>query len=161
MASPITRLRTVRFLFKGLHNMPNVLHGLTHKSGNKHFKRVKQFKYLGIILTIQNSIHAEIVRECLLSLVQNFLSCSLLPKNVNIKLSRTVILTAVLHGCETWSLTLWEECSPIPYENKVLRRMLGLKRDEITGEWRRLHMEELYALYSPNIVWAIKSRRLR
>jgi hypothetical protein len=61
-----------------------------------------------------------------------------------------------------WSLTLREECRLRVFENKVLRRIFGPKRDEVTGEGRRLHNKELYALYfSPNIIWVIKSRRLR
>jgi hypothetical protein len=67
-----------------------------------------------------------------------------------------------LYGCETWSLTLREECRLRVFENKVLRTMFGPKRDEVTGEWRRLHNKELYALYSsPNIIQVIKSRRMR
>jgi hypothetical protein len=89
---------------------------------------------------------------------QNVLSSSLLSKNVKIKIYRTIIL----YGCETWSLTLTEECRLKVFENKVLRRIFGLKRDEVTGEWRRLHNKELYALYfSPNIIRVMKSRRLR
>jgi hypothetical protein len=57
---------------------------------------------------------------------------------------------------------LREKCRLRVFENRVLRRIFGPKRDEVTGEWRRLHNEELYALYStPNIIWVIKSRRLR
>jgi hypothetical protein len=77
------------------------------------------------------------------------------------KIYRTIILP-VLYGCETWSLTLREECRLRVFTNKVLRRIFGPKRDEVTGEWRRLHNKELYALYSsPNIIRVIKSRRLR
>jgi hypothetical protein len=47
------------------------------------------------------------------------------------------------------------------FQSRVLRRIFGPKRDEVTGEWRRLHNEELYALFSPNIIWVIKSRRMR
>jgi hypothetical protein len=67
-----------------------------------------------------------------------------------------------LFGCETWSLTLRKECRLRVFENTVLRRIFGPKRDEVTGEWRRLHNEELYALYSsPAIIRVIKSRRLK
>jgi len=54
---------------------------------------------------------------------------------------RTIILPVVLYGCETWSLTLREECKLRVFENRVLRRVLGSKMDEVTGEWRRLHNE--------------------
>jgi hypothetical protein len=81
----------------------------------------------------------------------------LLSKNVRIKIYRTIILLVVLYGCETWLLTLREECRVRVFENRVLRRIFGPKRDEVTGEWRRLHNKELYALYSsPNIIRVIK-----
>ena len=68
----------------------------------------------------------------------------------------------VLYGCETWSLTLREERRLRVFENRVLRRISGPKRDKATGEWRKLHNEELTDLYcSPNIVLVIKSRRMR
>jgi len=74
----------------------------------------------------------------------------------------TIILPVVLYGCETWSLTLREERKLRVLENKVLRRIFGPRRDEVTGDWRRLHNEELNDLYSsPNILWVIKSRRMR
>jgi len=68
----------------------------------------------------------------------------------------------VLYGCETWSLTLREERWLRVFENRVLRRVLGRMRDEVTGEWRKLHKEELNDLYSlPNIVRVVTSRRMR
>jgi hypothetical protein len=63
-----------------------------------------------------------------------------------LKIYRTIILPVVLYGCETWSLTLREECRLRVFENRVLRRIFGPKRDEVTGEWKRLHSKELYAL---------------
>ena len=68
----------------------------------------------------------------------------------------------VLYGCETWSLTLREEGRLRVFENRVLRRVFGPKMDEVTGDWRKLHNEELNDLYSlPNIVGVVKSRRMR
>jgi hypothetical protein len=92
---------------------------------------------------------------------QNLLSSSLLSRGLKIKIYRTIILP-VLYGCETWSLTLREERRLRVFENRVLRRVFGAKRDEITGDWRKLHNEELRDLYSlPNIVRVVKSRRMR
>ena len=90
--------------------------------------------------------------------MQSLLSSSLLSKNLKIKIYRTIILSVVLYGCETWSLTLREERRLRVFENRVLRRIFGLERDGVTGEWRKLHNEELNDLYSsPNIVRVIKS----
>ena len=85
----------------------------------------------------------------------------LLSKNLKIKIYRTTTLPVVLYGCETWSLTLREEHRLRVFENRVLRRIFGPKRDGVTGEWRKLHNDELNDLYSsPNIVRVIKSRRM-
>jgi hypothetical protein len=75
---------------------------------------------------------------------------------------RNIILPVVLYGCETWSLTLREERRLRVFENKVLRRIFGPKRDEVTGEWTKLHNEELHDLYcSPTTLRVIKSIRMR
>ena len=92
--------------------------------------------------------------------VQNLLSSSLLSKIFRIKMYRTIILPVVLYGCETWSLTLREERRLKLFENRVFRRIFRPKRDEVTGEWRKLYNEELNVLYSsPNIVRVIKLRK--
>jgi len=82
-------------------------------------------------------------------------------KNVKNKVHRTVILPDVWYGCETWSLTLKEERRLKLLENRALRRIFGPKRDEVTGEWRKLHNEEQNDLCSTsNFVRVIKSRRM-
>jgi hypothetical protein len=84
----------------------------------------------------------------------------LISKNLKIKIYRTIILPVVVYGCETWSLTLREERRLRVIENRVLRRIFGSKRDEVTGVWRKLHNGKLNDLYSsPTIVQVIKSRR--
>jgi len=94
--------------------------------------------------------------------VLNLLSSRLLSKNLKIKIYRNIILPAVLCGCKTWSLKLREERKLRVFENVVLRRIFEPRRDEVTGEWRRLYNEELNDLYSsPNILRVIKSRRIR
>jgi len=83
-------------------------------------------------------------------------------QNLKIKIYRTIILPVVLYGCETWSLTLREERKLKVFENRVLKRIFGPKRDELTMEWRKLHDEKLNDLYSsPKIVWVVKARRMR
>jgi predicted ABC-class ATPase len=109
---------------------------------NSTFERLEEFKYLGTTLTNQNAIQEEIKSRlraenaCYYS-VQNLLSSRLLSKNLKIKIYRTIILQVVLYGCETWSLTLRV------FENMVLRRIFGPRRDEVMAELRRLHNEEL------------------
>jgi len=88
--------------------------------------------------------------------VQNFVSSSLLSKNIKINIYTTIILPVVLYGCEIWLLTLREKRELSVFENRVLRRIFGPKRNEVTGEWRKLHNEELNYLYSSsNIVRVI------
>jgi len=73
--------------------------------------------------------------------VQNLLSFSLLSKNTKIEIHRIIILPFVLYDCVTWSLTLREERRMRVFENRVLRKIFGPKKDEVTGEWRKLHNE--------------------
>jgi hypothetical protein len=134
------------------------------KIANRSFENVPQFKYLGTTVTNQNLTQEEIKRglisgnACYHS-VQSLLSSRLLLKNLKIRIYKTIILPVVLYGCETWSLTLREEQGLRVFENRVLRRIFGPKRDELTGEWRKLHNKELHDLYSsPSISRMMKSR---
>jgi hypothetical protein len=140
-------------------------HGV--KIANRSFEGVAKFRYLGTTLTDQNCMQEDIKSRlnsgnaCYHS-VQSLLSSRLLSRNVKVKKYKTIILPFVLYGCETWSLTLREVNRLRMFENRVLRRILGPKRDEVTGEWRKLHNEELHILYSsPNVIRQIKSRRMR
>jgi hypothetical protein len=116
-----------------------------------------QFRYLGTVRN-QNLVQEEIKRRlnssnaCYHS-VHNLLSSHLLSKNLKIRIYKVIILPVVLYGCETWSLTLRDE-------HRL--RVFGPKRDEVIGEWIKLHNEELHDIYSsPSIIRIIKSRRMR
>ena len=132
------------------------------KTDNSSYERLEELKHLRTTITNQNSIQEEIKSRlksgsaCFHS-VQKLLSSSLLSKSIKIAIYRTIILTVILYGCDTWSLTLTEERRLRVFENRVLRGIFGPTRNEVTGEWRRLHNEELNDLYSsPNIIWAMK-----
>jgi hypothetical protein len=145
----------------------NAVQSHSIKTDSSSLERVEQFKYLGTAVTDQNCVQEEIksrlkVGNACYYLVQNILSSSLLSKNIKIKIYRTVILCIVLYGCETWSLILWEERRLRVFENRVLRGILGPKRDDITWEWRKLHNEELNDLYcSPSISRVVKWGRMK
>jgi hypothetical protein len=99
---------------------------------------VEEFRYLGTTLTNQNSIQEEVKSRlksgnaCYYS-VQNLLSSGFLSTNLKIRIRRTVISPVVQYGCETWSLVLKYGRSLRVFENRVLRRIFGPKRDEVTG----------------------------
>jgi hypothetical protein len=84
--------------------------------------------------------------------VQSLLSSRLLSRNVKVKIYKTIILPVVLYGCETWSLILREENRLKVFENRVIRRIFGPKRDEVTREWRKLHNEGFICCTSPQIL---------
>jgi len=86
----------------------------------------------------------------------------LLSKSIKIKIQKTFVLPAVLYRCKTWSPTLREENRLRVFENRVLGEIFGAKGDKVTGDWRKLHIEELNDLYSSsNTIWVIKSRGMR
>jgi hypothetical protein len=105
---------------------------------------MSELKYLGTTIKNQNLIQEELKRRlssgnaCYHS-VQSLLSSRLLSKNLKMKIYKTIILPVILYGRETWSLTLKEEHRLRVFENKMLRRIFGPKRDEVTGGRRKLH----------------------
>ncbi|KAJ4437943.1 hypothetical protein ANN_13882 [Periplaneta americana] len=139
----------------------NIVRNGNIKIGNLSFEEVEMFKYLGATVTNINDTREEIKHRinmgnaCYFS-VEKLLSSSLLSKNLKVRIYKTVILPVVLYGCETWTRTLREEQRLRVFENKVLRKIFGAKRDEVTGECRKLHNAELHALYtSPDIIMNI------
>jgi hypothetical protein len=98
----------------------------------------------------------------MLATIQSRTFCPLVSKNVKIRTYKIIILLVVLYRCGTWSLPLREEYSVRVFENRVLRRIFGPKRDEMVGGWRKLRNEEFRNLYSsPSIIRIIKSKRMR
>ncbi|KAJ4429756.1 hypothetical protein ANN_21960 [Periplaneta americana] len=131
------------------------------------YSTANTIKYLGATVTNINDTQEEIKHRikmgnaCYYS-VEKLLSSSPMSKNLKVRIYKTVILPVVLYGCETWTLTLREEHRLRVFENKVLRKIFGAKRDEVTGEWRKLQNTELHALYSSSdVIRNIKSRSLR
>jgi hypothetical protein len=122
---------------------------------------------MGMTVTNRNLIEEEIKgrlnsgNACYHS-VQKLLSSGLLSKDIKIRIYKTIILPVILYGCGTWSRTLREIHRLRVFEYRILRRIFGPKRDEVTGGWRKLHNEELRDLYSsPSIIRMIKSWRMR
>jgi hypothetical protein len=128
---------------------------------------VEEFKYLVTTLTNKNSSQEDVKTRlksgnACYHLVQNLSSSCLLSKNTKIKIYRSVILHVVLHWYETWLLALREERRLRVFEKRVVRRIFGPKRDKVTRERRKLHIEELKDLHSSSIiVLVIKSSRMR
>jgi hypothetical protein len=123
------------------------------KIANRSFEDVAKFQYLGTALTDQNCMQEEIINSRLNSgnacyrSVHSLLSSCLLSGNVKVKICKTINLPVVLYGCETLSLTLREAHRLRVFENRELRRIFGLKRDEGKAEWGKLHNGELHNLY--------------
>jgi hypothetical protein len=135
---------------------------LSIKIANRSSEDVAKFKYLRTTLTDQNCMHEEIESRQNLGntcyyLVQSLLSSCLLSRNLKVKIYKTIILPVVLYVCETWSLTLREEQRLRVFENRVLRRIFGPKKNQVMGDWGKLHNVELHNLYlSPDIIRQIK-----
>jgi hypothetical protein len=145
---------------------PNSGQNQNIRTANESFENVVKFELFATTLTNQNDIHDEIksrLNSRMFAIIQSKIFC--LPfsyqKNLKTKIYKTVILTVVLCGHETWSLTLREESRLRVSENRVLRRIFGPK-SEGDGSCRKFHNDELYRLYSSsNVVRVIKSRRMR
>ena len=124
---------------------------------------MEKFKYLGVMVTNTNDTREEIKHRismgnpCYYSL-EKILSSHLLSKKLKVNTYKTIILPVVLYRCETWSLTLREEHRLRVFENEIIGKIFGAKKDEITGEWRKLHNAELHALYSSPKLLGILNR---
>jgi hypothetical protein len=156
--------RTVKYTLLSRHQNSGQNHDV--KIANRSFENVAQFKYVETTVKNKNLIQEELKSRlssgnaCYRS-VQNLLSSRLLSKNVKIRICKRIILFLILYGCETWSLTIREEHMLRVFENRLLRRIFGPKRDEVAGDSRKLNNEELHNSYSsPSIIRVIKSWRM-
>jgi hypothetical protein len=135
-----------KYMFKSCCKKAGQKHSI--KIANRSFEDVTKFRYLGKPVTDQFCMNEEIKsrlnsRNACYHSVQSLLSSRLLSGNVQIKIYKTIVLPVVLYVCVTWSLVLREGHRLRVFENRVIRRIFGPKRDELTGEWRKLHSEEL------------------
>jgi hypothetical protein len=106
-------------------------------------------------------LRADYIWGMLATIRFSLLSSRLLSRNVKVKIYKTIILPVVLYGGETWSLMLREDHRLMVFENRVLRRIFGPKRDEVTREWRKLHNEDLHNLNSsPDIISQVKANEV-
>jgi hypothetical protein len=129
------------------------------KFGSNSFERVEQFKHLRKNLKNQNSIEVEIKGRFKSGMLANIRCRIFCPPACypNIKIYRIIILPFVLFGCVTWLLTLRDKRRMRVFQNRILRRIFGPKRDEATGDRRKLHNEYRHDMYfSENIIWMIK-----
>jgi hypothetical protein len=122
--------------------------------------------YVIFVFTLLLFVHKEIKSRLNLGNAwyhsfQSLLSSCLLSRNLKVKIYETIILPVVLYGCETWSVTLREEHRLRVFENRVLRWIFVPMRDEVTGEWRKLHSEEFHNLYLSPDIRQNKWRRMR
>ena len=112
--------------------------------------RKKKTKYIFMVIGLFNGLF----KQHVIIQSKHSLSSRLLFKNLKIKIYKKIILTVVLYGCETWSFTFREQCRLWVFENKILRRIFGHKRDE-NEEWRRLHNEELHSLHPTRNIYRV------
>ena len=159
MIGPLENAETAKYLV--VYGDQNAGHDHNITTDNTSFERMQQFTYSRTTLKNQNSIQEKIKgrlksRNACYNSVQNLSPSRLLSKNIKINTYRTITLPVVLYGCETWSLTLRQECRLRVYKNRV-RTIFGPKMDGVRGEYRRLHNVELNDMYSsPNIIRMIK-----
>jgi hypothetical protein len=121
-------------------------------------------RYKHDMWSLHTDYYEQVSKRRYIHSVQNLLFSRLLSKNVKIRINKTIILPVVLYGCKTWSLTLREDYRLRVFENRVLRKIYGPKRDEVIWGWRKLHNGEFHNLYcSSSIITSkmIKPRRMR